>query len=349
MSRNGSIKHLAAMSVVAVLLSGILFFVFSRIDIIPHSFSVERHDIDTFLRIMFAIASVFFSVIVTAFVYSLIFFRRRRGENGYGALIKGNSTLELTWTAIPLAIVIGLSIAGSMVLTKMDEPAKPLSSELQVDVLAVRFAWSFSYPQYGNVSSFELQMPVNRRVHFFIQSKDVVHSFWIQELGPKQDAVPGLTSELYITPTKTGNYLVQCSQLCGSGHTYMTAPASVVSESDFDNWIRQQKPAASPSPAPTGVPVSVNLTAKNIAFDVKTITVAAGAAVTVNFDNQDASVEHNFAVYMDSAATMPIFVGKIITGPAQIAYSFTAPGQPGTYFFRCDVHPTMMRGTFVVR
>ena len=94
--------------------------------------------------------------------------------------------------------------------------------------------------------------------------------------------------------------------------------------------------------------VAVGLIAKNIAFNTSTITVPAGARVTVNFDNQDANVPHNFAVYDSANAKTTIFKGDIITGPKMIAYTFDAPTTPGTYFFRCDIHPTIMTGKFVV-
>lgn len=97
----------------------------------------------------------------------------------------------------------------------------------------------------------------------------------------------------------------------------------------------------------TGPPVTINLTAQNIAFDKATISVPAGASVTINFNNTD-SIPHNFAVYTDSNAATVIFQGQIVTGPATATYKFTAPSTPGTYFFRCDVHPTMMNGSFVV-
>jgi outer membrane protein assembly factor BamB/plastocyanin len=92
---------------------------------------------------------------------------------------------------------------------------------------------------------------------------------------------------------------------------------------------------------------TVDLVAENIAFNTDTITVPAGAEVTVNFDNRD-SVPHNFAVYENPSAMTPIFVGEIFTGPGEMTYTFTAPDEPGTYFFRCDVHPTAMRGDFIV-
>ena len=85
-----------------------------------------------------------------------------------------------------------------------------------------------------------------------------------------------------------------------------------------------------------------------MAFDQKTITVQPGANVTLNFNNKDSGIPHNFALYTDSSATTPIFVGQTITGPSTIVYKFTAPTTGGTYFFRCDIHPATMTGNFVV-
>lgn len=102
-----------------------------------------------------------------------------------------------------------------------------------------------------------------------------------------------------------------------------------------------------PPPAGTGESVTINISAENIAFDKGTITVPAGADVTVVFNNKD-RVPHNLAVYETKAATKAIFVGEVFTGPKTINYRFTAPSTPGTYFFRCDVHPATMTGDFIV-
>jgi len=91
---------------------------------------------------------------------------------------------------------------------------------------------------------------------------------------------------------------------------------------------------------------TVNITAQDIAFDTETITVPAGANVTMVFNNMD-SVPHNVAIYDSSLRSEEIFVGDIITGPAEITYNFTAPSEPGTYYFQCDVHPSM-NGDFIV-
>ncbi len=93
---------------------------------------------------------------------------------------------------------------------------------------------------------------------------------------------------------------------------------------------------------------TVNITAQDVEFDMDTITVPAGANVTVNFDNMDDGIPHNVAVYTDSSAVEEIFVGEIIDGPAEITYTFTAPEEPGTYYFQCDIRPQEMTGDFIV-
>jgi plastocyanin len=128
----------------------------------------------------------------------------------------------------------------------------------------------------------------------------------------------------------------------------LLALAACSSSSSSTTSTPSSTPPAS-SPAGTGNSVTIDLVAKNIAFDKSTITVPAGAQVTINFDNQDSGIPHNFALYTDSSAKTSIFVGEIITGPKTTTYTFTAPTTPGNYFFRCDVHPTQMKGTFVVQ
>ena len=182
-------KHLIIVSLIAAVLSAVLAYLSLNVDLIPFPYSTERESIDNLLKILFGIASVFFAIIITVFVYALLFFRSRPGETGEGRPIKGNAPLERIWTLIPLIIVLVLAAYGGIVLNDMTK-AGPSGSELEIDVTAARFSWQFNYPAY-NVTSYELHVPVNQRIHLLLQSKDVVHSFWVQEWGPKQDAVPG--------------------------------------------------------------------------------------------------------------------------------------------------------------
>ena len=94
--------------------------------------------------------------------------------------------------------------------------------------------------------------------------------------------------------------------------------------------------------------VAITLTARDIAFDKSTLSAPAPATVALTFINQDAGIPHNFALYTDASASTTIFKGAIINGPGTTTYTFTAPGTPGTYFYRCDPHPETMTGLFLV-
>ena len=107
--------------------------------------------------------------------------------------------------------------------------------------------------------------------------------------------------------------------------------------------------SSSPAPgAPSGGGTTLQITAANLQFNPRTLTAPPNTAITVRLNNQDAGVLHNVAVYNNSQASTRIFVGDLHTGPGTKDYSFTTPG-PGSYFFRCDVHPDTMTGTFNVR
>jgi plastocyanin len=127
-------------------------------------------------------------------------------------------------------------------------------------------------------------------------------------------------------------------ELVNNDHTPLTPP--VVAKVTFTVQ------AATTTPTP-GQSVTISLIAQKMSFDKSTITVPADANVTIDFNNKD-SIPHNFALYTDSSARTSIFVGQIITSTTT-TYKFTAPSTPGNYFFRCDVHPTIMTGTFVVQ
>ena len=135
--------------------------------------------------------------------------------------------------------------------------------------------------------------------------------------------------------------------------TITTVPATTPAETaTVPTTIETTAPTttttATPVPGGENQTVTLNIAADNMAFDTDTITVPAGAEVTINFDNRDDGIPHNLAVYEDSTARDPIFQGQIVTGPAAIEYTVTAPEEPGTYYFQCDVHPEQMNGDFIV-
>jgi plastocyanin len=120
--------------------------------------------------------------------------------------------------------------------------------------------------------------------------------------------------------------------------------------------VKQDKASADtaasdgPGGGPVGPgPVSATIVAQNLAFDLATLTANAGSEFNLTLDNQDSGVLHNVAFYTDRSLSQPIQVGELLTGPATETITFTAPAAPGTYFFRCDVHPDTMNGAFIVQ
>ena len=134
---------------------------------------------------------------------------------------------------------------------------------------------------------------------------------------------------------------------CKTTSTVSTQPTTTTTTPATTTTTITTTPSTTTPPAAQSV--TINLTAKGLSFDKSSITVSAGAKVTVNFNNQDSGIPHNFSVYTNSSASSTVFVGQIITGPGTTTYQFTAPLTSGTYFFRCDVHPTSMTGSFIVQ
>ena len=84
-------------------------------------------------------------------------------------------------------------------------------------------------------------LPVDRQAQFTIEAVDVIHSFWVPNFGQKMDAVPGIETTILVTPTRTGDFAVICTELCGLGHATMRAKARVVTQAEFDKWVEEQK------------------------------------------------------------------------------------------------------------
>jgi len=113
-----------------------------------------------------------------------------------------------------------------------------------VDVTAQQFAWTFKYPQEKGLTTNILRLPIDRPARFTLRALDVIHSFWVPEFGQKQDAVPGITTKLTVTPNKIGTYPIICTELCGLGHAVMRSTVVVMSQADFDKWAKAGSKAA---------------------------------------------------------------------------------------------------------
>jgi cytochrome c oxidase subunit 2 len=216
------------------------------IDWFPVQASEEGKDIDTLWDVLVIVSVPIFVLVETVVLYSVWKFRMRPGEElKDGPPIHGNTRLEVIWTAIPAILLVALCSYAYVVLRDIETAE---ASEMKVRVVGEQFTWTFFYRGDGGkeVASSQLYLPEGKQVKFDVQSKDVLHDFWVPAFRQKIDAVPGITTSFRITPVKTGTFPVVCAELCGLGHSVMRQSAHVVSQGDFDKWLsdKQQQAAA---------------------------------------------------------------------------------------------------------
>lgn len=225
------------MVVLAVLASAIGIAIVLTMDWFPTEASSAAHPIDRLYDVLLIFSVPIFVLVMAVAIYSVVRFRAQPGDMGDGAPIHGNARLEVFWVTIPFLIVSGLAIYSWVVLDDI-EAKQP--DEMVVKVVGQQFTWHFDYPA-EKVKSSELVLPKGKPVHFEITTQDVIHSFWVPEFRLKSDAVPGLTTNVRTTPTKTGNWEVVCTELCGLGHSTMRQAVHVIPASEWDAWLERQR------------------------------------------------------------------------------------------------------------
>ncbi len=205
---------------------------------------------DLFLWIILWAAIVAF-VVFTAFFFVVFRYRHRRGAP-LPAQLHGNTRVEIAWTIAP-AIILAL-IAVPTVQLIFTEQAPAPANALVVDVNGHQWWWDFQYPEYNIETGNLAVIPVNRPVKFNLNSVDVLHSFWVPRLGGKRDVLPGNKNFLVLEAKETGLFGGQCAEFCGASHALMLFKVQVVTEAEFEAWVRQQQqPAAVP---PAGTPAA---------------------------------------------------------------------------------------------
>jgi len=228
--------HFVVVGVLVILVAVLSYFGINIMWVMPIDASLQANSIDWLWDWHMKILAFLFALIVVPMFYSLIVFRRKKGETGDGAHFEGNVKLEITWTVLPLFAVLAFAYIGAGNLAEVRR-ADP--DAMVVKVTGRQWSWSYEYPEYG-VTSNELHLPVGQQVFLQMTSGDVVHSFWVPEFRVKQDLVPGRMTELRVTPSREGDYEVRCAELCGTSHYNMEGPVIVSSQSEFDTWMAEQ-------------------------------------------------------------------------------------------------------------
>lgn len=228
------------MVLVGVAVGGALALVAVLIPWLPEADSTEAVKVDDVYWFVTIICIAIFALVAGVSVYSVWKFRAAPDDEDDGSPIHGHTGLEVVWTAVPAALVTAISIYSGIVLVQVEKiPAE----HRVIEVTAQQFAWSFTYPE-AKITSGQLALPINEPVELKLTAKDVIHSFWVPEWRMKKDAVPGIETNVIVTPTKLGTYTVICTELCGLGHATMRAKALVLTQEGFDRWIQEQKDAA---------------------------------------------------------------------------------------------------------
>ena len=238
-NRRTNMKHLVIAAVLVVVVTALLIAGLENVRLLPVAASAQAEPIDSLFSLEFKVIAFLFSLIVVFMLYSMVVFRRRRGDLTDAAHIEGDGRLEVMWTLAPLVTVLYFAYLGGQSLA---ETMRPDPRPLEIRVVGSQWSWRFEYVDTGIVST-DLVMPVNKQALLRLISTDVIHSFWVPEFRVKQDALPGgkeFVRDLRITPTQLGDYKVRCAELCGLQHAYMEAPVQVISEEDFNGWVNEQ-------------------------------------------------------------------------------------------------------------
>jgi cytochrome c oxidase subunit 2 len=217
-----------------------------------HNHTEFNREVGVLFSILIWLGTVVFIFVEGILLYT-IFRYRRRSENDRPEHVHGNTTLEILWTAIPALILV--FIAVPTVRTIFRTQAKAKADALQVEVVGHQWWWEFRYPQYKITTANELYLPLGRTVNFTLRTNDVLHSFWIPQMGGKRDLISNHPNYLWFTPDSVGEQAWNgfCVEYCGASHANMRFRTFTVTPDQFASWAAHQaSPAAFGAVAPPG-------------------------------------------------------------------------------------------------
>lgn len=228
-----------------------------------HGVTPISHDIYYLHMIAIYVCAGIGVVVFGVMLYALIYHRKSRGHQA--AQFHANLKLEIFWTVIPFLILVGLAIPATKVLIRMDDVN---NADLTIKVVGYQWKWQYQYlhedihfysslsTPYGAIHNREpksewyllevdhpLVVPIHKKIRFLVTSNDVIHSWWVPELGVKRDAIPGFMHEAWAKIEKPGTYRGQCAELCGIYHGFMPIVVKAVTQEEFDVWVKGQQEA----------------------------------------------------------------------------------------------------------
>ena len=186
--------------------------------------------------------------LVTALVLWSAYRYRARGEDGEPRQRAGIRRLEIGWTVGAFLIILVVFVLTVRTMQAADPGVEGQPAD-DVVITGYQWWWAVRYPQAGVVTANEIHLPAGQRVLARLESADVIHDFWVPQLGRKLDMTPGEPAHLWLQADTPGVYLGACAEYCGAEHAWMRLRVVVQPPAEFDAWLRQQ---AQPAPNPTG-------------------------------------------------------------------------------------------------
>jgi cytochrome c oxidase subunit 2 len=201
--------------------------------------------------LVLGITGAIFLTVAGLLLYVLLRYRHKPSDpdaNQEPAQIYGSNQIELSWTVLPILIVVMLFLATARVIYSTEHAHKPPDA-LDINVIGHQFWWEYRYPKLGVVTANELHIPAIDPKHptpayLHMTSADTDHSFWVPRLSGKQDLIPDKVNTIWMDPNQTGLYVGQCSRYCGTAHAKMLLRVYVDTPAAFAAWVaNQRKPA----------------------------------------------------------------------------------------------------------
>jgi cytochrome c oxidase subunit 2 len=275
------------------------------------------------------------AIVFGVLIYSLIAFRKSKGA--VSAHFHEHLWVEIAWTTIPFLILVALAVPATIVLQHIHNTD---DAALTIKITGYQWKWKYEYLDqnvsfFSNLATTQAQIhneapkgewfllevdnpvvvPVNTKVRLLVTADDVIHAWWVPELGVKQDAIPGYINENWLYINKPGTYRGQCGELCGINHGFMPIVVQAVSQEEFDRWVIDHQPAAMAA-----------LEKSNSKPQTEADLITAGKAGY----EKSCGMCHQ----LDGRGLLPSFPAlkksRVVTGPLEANIKFILTGVPGT-------------------
>lgn len=191
--------------------------------------------------IIFWIGLVVFIAVEVGVVFVAIRFRKKKDQEGEPPQTHGNNKMEITWTVIPAIVLMLIAIPGTMtIFDNLVSPQPPEEGGMLIEASGRQWWFEFVYPELGITTANEMRIPVGEVINLDLESRDVIHSFWVPKLAGKVDMVPGNENKMWLQANETGEFFGQCAEFCGVAHANMRFRVIVMNRPDFDLWVAEQ-------------------------------------------------------------------------------------------------------------